>query len=110
MLAIAVAFVGFVFYSLMTVQPVEVVNSHLEHDGSRVFVVGELHNTASEPRAIDLEVHYYDRNGRALGQDTIKVDGLNPGAERGFKSPPREIAGVNDYSLYLNNGRNPYGN
>jgi hypothetical protein len=29
---------------------------------------------------------------------------------REFKSPPRAIDGVEDFSIYMNNGRNPYGN
>jgi hypothetical protein len=110
MLGAGVAFAGFVFYSLFTVEPVKVVRSHLEHDGDTVFVSGEVRNTADHPRAIDLEVHYYDHNGRPIGQDSIVLDELGAGAVRDFKSPPRPIAGVEDFSLYMNNGRNPYGN
>ncbi len=110
MLAVALAFVGFVFYSLISVEPVKVVRSHLEHNGNRVFVAGQVRNTAGDARAIELEVHYYDRNGRPLGQDTLKLDGLEAGAVREFKSPPRAIDGVEDFSIYMNNGRNPYGN
>jgi hypothetical protein len=104
------AFAGFVFYSLLTVEPVKVVRSHLEREGDSVFVSGEVRNTADHPRAIDLEVHYYDRNGRPIGQDSIVLDELGAGAVRDFKSPSRTISGVEDFSLYMNNGRNPYGN
>jgi hypothetical protein len=110
MLAGALAFVGFVFYSLISVEPVKVVRSHLEHNGNRVFVAGQVRNTADHARTIELEVHYYDRNGRPLGQDTLTLDGLDSGAVREFKSPPRAIDGVEDFSIYMNNGRNPYGN
>jgi hypothetical protein len=110
MLAAAVAFAGFVFYSLVSVEPIKVVRSHLEHDGHRVYVAGQVRNTADHVRAIELEVHYYDGNGRPLGQDTLALDGLEAGAVREFKSPPRTIDGVEDFSIYMNNGRNPYGN
>ena len=110
MLASGLAFASFVLYSLFTIEPVKVVRSHLEHDGDRVFVAGEVRNTADQPRAIELEVHYCDHNGRALGQDSLSFDGLQAGALRDFKSPPRVLAGVEDFSIYLNNGRNPYGN
>jgi hypothetical protein len=110
MLAAALAFAGFVFYSLISEEPVRVVRSHLEHDGNRVFVTGQVRNTADRTRAIELEVHYYDRNGRPLGQDTLTLDGLAAGAVREFKSPQRTIDGVEDFSIYMNNGRNPYGN
>lgn len=110
MLVGGLAFAGFVIYSLFTLEPIKVVRSHLEHDGDRVFVAGEVHNTADHPRGIELEVHYYDRNGRPLGQDLLNLDGLQAGASRDFKSPPRALVGVQDFSIYLNNGRNPYGN
>jgi hypothetical protein len=110
MLAGGLAFAGFVFYSLVSVEPVKVVRSQLEHDGRRVFVAGQVRNTADQARAIDLEVHYYDRNGRPLGQDTLTLNGLEAGAVREFKSPQRSIDGVADFSIYMNNGRNPYGN
>ena len=109
-LAVGLAFVGFVFYSLIAVEPIKVVGSHLEHQGNRVFVAGQVRNTADHARSIELEVHYYDRNGRPLGQDTLTLDGLDAGAVREFKSPQRAIDGVADYSIYMNNGRNPYGN
>ena len=110
MLAGGIAFAGFVFYSLLSVEPVKVVNSHLEHSSGLVDVAGQVRNTAERARAIELEVHYYDRIGRPLGQDTLTLSGLGPGATRAFKSPPRAIDGVEDFSIYLNNGRNPYGN
>jgi hypothetical protein len=110
MIAGGVLFAGFVFYSLSTVEPVKVLQSHLEHRGDSVFVSGQVRNTADHPRAIDLEVHYYDHNGRPIGQDSITLDELAAGAVRDFRSPPRPLEGVADFSLYMNNGRNPYGN
>jgi hypothetical protein len=110
MLVGGLAFAGFVFHSLVTVEPVRVVQSRLLRDGDRVYVAGVVRNTGASTRAIDLEVHYYDGNGRPLGQDTIIVNGLAAGAVRDFRSPPHIIAGVADFSIYMNNGRNPYGN
>jgi len=110
MLAGAIAFGGFVFYSLITVEPVRVVQSRLERAGNRVYVAGAVRNTANSARAIDLEVHYFDRQGRPLGQDTVVIADLAPGAMRDFKTPAHTITGVADFSIYMNNGRNPYGN
>ncbi len=110
MLAAGIAFAGFVFYSLLYVEPIKVVSSRLEHNGNLVDVAGQVRNTADRPRAIELEVHYYDKNGHSVGQDTLTLDGLGAGATRDFKSPPRAIDGVEDFSIYMNNGRNPYGN
>jgi hypothetical protein len=110
MLVGGLAFAGLVFYSLFSVEPIKVVRSHLERQSGRVFVTGEVLNTADRPRAIELEVHYYDHNGRPLGQDSLTLDDLQAGAVRDFRSPPRVLDGVEDFSIYMNNGRNPYGN
>ena len=110
MLVGGLVFAGFVIYSLLTLEPVKVVYSHLERDGNRVFVAGAVHNTGDHARRIELEVHYYDRDGRPLGQDSLNLEGLQADAVRDFKSPPRVLEGVDDFSIYLNNGRNPYGN
>jgi len=51
MLAGALAFVGFVFYSLVSVEPVKVLRSRLEHDGNRVCVAGPgSQHRGSRPR------------------------------------------------------------
>ena len=110
LLAGALAFCAFVFYSLTTVEPVRVVQSRLIRNGDRVSVAGVVRNTGASARAIRLEVHYYDGNGRSLGQDTIAFDPLAAGAVHDFKSPARTLDGVATFSIYLNGGRNPYGN
>jgi hypothetical protein len=40
----------------------------------------------------------------------VSMDGLRRGAASHFKSSPRRDDGVADFSIYLNHGRNPYGN
>jgi hypothetical protein len=109
-LALSIAFVGFVFYSLLRVQPVKVLNSRLDRDGGDVAVTGTVENTGRRAAAVDLEVHYYDSAGRELAHDTLKLRNLEGGQRRAFKSPERDIAGVADFSIYLNKGRDPYGN
>jgi hypothetical protein len=101
-------FTLFVIYSLFNVSPVSVVESHLQRRGDQVCVVGELSNASRHPAAIDLEVHYFDSAGRALGQNTMSLDAI-PG-RREFRTPPMMLGGVSAFSLYLNHGRNPYGN
>lgn len=109
-LIVAIAFAAFVFYSLFKVEPVRVVASHLERRGGQVFVDGSLKNTGPDLGPLDVEVHYYDANGRALGQDKIVVSGMKTGTEEHFATPPRALGDVSEFSIYLNHGRNPYGN
>jgi hypothetical protein len=106
----ALVFAGFVFYSLLSVEPVRVIASHLERRGAVVFVDGNLRNTGPDLGPVDVEVHYYDAHGRALGQDKIVVAQMKKGAEAHFATPPRMLGEVSEFSIYLNHGRNPYGN
>ena len=109
-LGAALAFGAFVAHAFFSVQPIEVVASRLDRDSNGVHVTARLRNTGDQPRALDMEVHYYDANGRPLGADTIAIKRLDAGATADFSSPPHQIAAVKDFSIYLNNGRNPYGN
>ena len=109
-LAIGIAFAAYVFHSLARTEPVEVIQTRLEHQGGKVFVAGQVKNTGSSARTIDLEVHYYDRNGRPVGEDALQLNALGVGEVAAFKSPPHTLDGVADFSIYLNHGRNPYGN
>jgi hypothetical protein len=106
----AIAFVAVVFVLLAHVQPIKVIDSRLEHEGDNVFVAGDLRNTGARPAALDLEIHYYDSAGRPLGEDRLKVGPLGAGAEEHFRGPVHPAGSVEDFSLYLNQGRNPYGN
>jgi len=106
----AIAFVAVVFVLLAHVQPVKVIDSRLEHEGDSVFVAGDLRNTSARPAALDLEIHYYDHAGRPLGEDRLQVGPLDAGVKQHFRGPAHAARSVEDFSLYLNQGRNPYGN
>ncbi len=81
----ALAFAGFVFYSLSQTEPVKVLQPRLEHSDAGVFLTGELKNTGSGAQAIDVEVRYYDSQGRQLAQDTVKIDHLGSGETKEFR-------------------------
>ncbi|MGH7815216.1 MAG: FxLYD domain-containing protein [Candidatus Binataceae bacterium] len=106
----ALCFAGYVFYSLFHLEPVVVESKQLERSGGEVFVAGELKNTGKRTGPLKLEVHYYDRGGHQLAGDTVKVAAMAAGATATFKTPSHRLNGVSDFSLYLNHGRNPYGN
>ena len=106
----AICFAGYVFYSLVGVEPVKVAETRLVRSGNRVLVEGEVRNTGEDTGPLQIEVQYFDRDGRSIGKDIVSLDGLHRGAAAHFKSPPRSDDGVADFSIYLNHGRNPYGN
>jgi hypothetical protein len=110
LLVAAAGFTAFVFYSLWRVEPVRVVRSSLEHADGKVFVAGELRNTGPKSGPFDLEVHYFDSAGRPIGQDKILVGAMPQGAQTAFRTPERSLPDASEFSIYLNHGRNPYGN
>jgi hypothetical protein len=109
-LVAALCFAAYIFYSLTGVEPVKVAGSRLVRSGDRVSVEGEVRNTGDDTGPLELEVRYFDRNGHALGKDVVSMGRLRHGAASHFKSSPRPDDGVADFSIYLNHGRNPYGN
>ncbi len=110
MLLAALGFALYVFFALFAVEPIKVAGSRLVRSGDEVSVEGDLRNTGGDAGPIEVEVRYFDRSGRAIGNDKVSVGGLRSGSESHFKSSPQKLDGVADFSLYLNHGRNPYGN
>ncbi len=103
-------FAGFVFYALSGVEPVKVMGTRLERKGGQVAVAGTVENTGSATAAIDLEVRYYDAGGRTLASDMLTMRDLKSGERRGFETHARDLPAAANFSIYLNHGRNPYGN
>jgi len=106
----ALCFGAYVLYSLTGVEPVKVAGTRLIRSGDRVSVEGDLRNTGDDTGPLQLEVRYFDRDGHSIGKDVVSMEGLHHGAATHFKSSPRHDDGVADFSIYLNHGRNPYGN
>jgi len=109
-LVACLAFAGWVFYALHSAEPVRVTDTSLRHENGQVFVQGKIQNTGPDTGPLDLEVHYYDDGGRAIGRDKIVVDKLPEGMVARFRTPARPFERAASFSLYLNHGRNPYGN
>jgi hypothetical protein len=106
----AVVFCAGVLWLLMRSQPVEVTRSHLEQSHGQIYVAGQVRNQGDTASSVKLELHYFDQGGHPLGLDTISLDSLPAGSERAFRGPPHDAGTIAAYSIYLNQGRNPYGN
>jgi len=76
----ALCFAGYVFYSLIGAEPVKVGDTRLVRSGDQVSVEGVVRNTGDDTGPIQVEVHYFDRDGHAVGKDVVSVDGLHRGA------------------------------
>jgi hypothetical protein len=106
----ALCFAAYVFYLLAGAEPVKVADTRLVRSGDQVSVEGEVRNTGDDTGPLQVEVQYFDRAGHSIGKDMVSLDGLRRGAAAHFQSSPRPDDGVADFSIYLNHGRNPYGN
>ncbi len=109
-LVIAAGFVGYVAYNLLWLEPVKVLRPKLQHSTDGTFVSGAVENTGSSEDSVSLEVRYYDGRGHPLGSDMVHIDHLGSGATRDFRLPGRVLPDDASFSIYLNHGRNPYGN
>jgi hypothetical protein len=110
LIAGAGAFCVVVLWLLMRSQPVQVTASRLEESHGQIYVAGQIRNQGDTASSVKLELHYFDQAGHPLGLDTISVDRLAAGSVRGFHGPPHDPGTIAAYSIYLNQGRNPYGN
>ncbi|HYL59400.1 MAG TPA: FxLYD domain-containing protein [Candidatus Acidoferrales bacterium] len=106
----SICFAAYVLYGLATVEPVKVTGTRLIRNGDQVSVEGEVRNTGEASGPVEIEVRYFDANGHALGRDTVSIGSIQRDAATTFKSPARRLDGVADFSIYLNHGKNPYGN
>ena len=107
----AAAFAVMVFTMLAHVEPIEVVDSRLVRSGDSTFIQGKVRNAGSDAGPIAIQVRYFDTNGRKLAEDEVKLPRLGAGAEADFSSPARELpSDVRDFTIYVDRGRNPYGN
>jgi hypothetical protein len=109
-LLLAIAFMAFVFYSLLHTEPVKVLHPAIAHDVGGAFLAAAVQNTSASEQAVDLDIKYYDPDGRQIGQDTVRVYHLSSGETREITAPARLLPQGASYSVYLNHGRNPYGN
>jgi hypothetical protein len=108
-LFVAGGFILYVLFSLLNAEPVK-VTSELDRSGDLVSVQGELSNVGDASGPVTVEVRYYNDAGTTIARDTLNLHALAKGASEQFQSPRRTLRGVASYSIYLNHGRNPYGN
>lgn len=107
---LALGFVGYVAYTLLYSEPVKVLHSQLSHSKEGDFVSGAVENTGPDNESISLEIRYFDEGGHQVASDTVKLDRLSSGATLDFNTAPRALPPSVSYTIYLNHGRNPYGN
>ena len=109
-LAVVSVFAAYLIWALRGEEIFWVANKKLEYTAAGVVVSGEIRNTAAAASAANIEVTFFDARGRQLGKEVITLDNLEAGATVGFRTQPKVLANVQDYTIYVNTGRNMYGN
>jgi hypothetical protein len=109
-LIVLVAFLGYFVWALQSEEVFRVVNKKLEQTSSGIVVSGEVLNTAAAATGVNIEVTFFDHQGRQLTQETVTLDHLAPGVTSPFRTQPRPLTNVKDYTIFVNTGRNMYGN
>lgn len=110
LLAIAVVFMGFVFYSLFRVEPLEIRSAKLRHVGDDVVVAGVVENTGPSVKGARLKLRLFDNHGEPVGQREIALGALGHGASRRFTSQPISAPGATEYTVSVDRGTDMYGN
>ncbi|HEV8713043.1 MAG TPA: FxLYD domain-containing protein [Candidatus Binatia bacterium] len=109
-LAVLIVFVAYLIWALRAEEAFQVTHKKLEYTDSGVTVSGEIHNTAATAATVNVEVTFFDAQGRQLGKEAVTLHDLGAGTTAAFRTQPKMLADVKDYTIYVNTGRNMYGN
>ena len=109
-LVVLAVFLGYFVWSLRSEEVFRVVNKKLEQTPSGLVVSGEVLNTAAATSGVNVEVTFFDQQGRQLTQETVTLDHLAAGTTAPFRTQPKTLTNVKDYTVFVNTGRNMYGN
>lgn len=103
-------FLGYFLWALRSEETFRVVEKKIEHTDNGVVVRGEVYNASASPTSLNVEVSFFDSRGRELSKETVTLNSLDSGGRATFRTQPKQLPDVKDYTIYLNTGRNMYGN
>jgi hypothetical protein len=109
-LAVISILIGYFFWALQAEEVFRVVSKKLEQTDAGVVVSGEVHNTTTSASAINVEVTLFNDRGQKLAEETVVLADVQAGGTVPFRTQPKQLTNVKDYTIYVNTGRNMYGN
>ncbi len=109
-LGVVIAFIGYFFWALQSEEVFRVVSKRLEQTDAGVIVSGEVYNTTPSASAINVEVTLFNDRGQKLSEETVVLADVQAGGTVPFRTQPKRLTDVKDYTIYVNTGRNMYGN
>jgi hypothetical protein len=109
-LIIMAGFLGYFVWALRSEEVFRVVERNLEQTPSGLVVSGAVLNTAAAATGVNVDVTFFDDRGRQLTQETVTIDHFAAGATVPFRTKPKPLATVKNYTIHVNTGPNMYGN
>jgi hypothetical protein len=109
-LTVVIVFLVYVLWALRAEETFPVTQKKLEYTDSGVRVSGEIRNTAATVATVNVEVTFFDEQGRQLGKEMVTLPNLEVGATAAFHTQPKRLTEVKNYTISVNTGKNMYGN
>jgi hypothetical protein len=109
-LGVIIAFIGYFVWALRSEEVFRVITKKLEQTDAGVIVSGEVLNTTTNASAINVEVTFFNHRGQKLSEETVALSNVQAGGTVSFRTQPKRLSDVKDYTIYVNTGRNMYGN
>ena len=109
-LGVVIVFIGYFFWALQSEEVFRVVSKKLEQTDAGVVVSGKVHNTTASASAINVEVTLFNDRGQKLSEETVALTNVQAGGTVPFRTHPKRLSDVKAYTIYVNTGRNMYGN
>jgi len=110
LLGVVIGFIGYFFWALQSEEVFRIVSKKLEQTEAGVIVSGEVHNTTTSASAVNVEVTLFNQRGQKLSEETVTLANVQAGSTVPFRTQPKQLIDVKDYTIYVNTGRNMYGN
>lgn len=108
-LAAFAAMVAAVWLSMRTEERFVVESPRLERTPAGARVVGSIRNPGAPAGLVKVEVTTVSGATGQTEKETLELRDVASGETREFASTPKS-AEVRNFSVYVNEGRNPYGN
>ena len=107
---ILTVFLGYFVWALRSEEVFRIVKRQLEQTPRGLVVSGEVLNTAAPATGVKVDITFFDQRGRQLTQETVTLDYLAAGATVPFRTQPKVLTTMKDYTSHVNTGPNMYGN
>ena len=109
-IAVALLFAAFVFWNFGGADRFAVSGVILEQTAGGAVLSGTVRNRGERAPLVNVEVTFFGPDGREVHKEVVELRDLDAGKDLPFRTPPRSGREVASYSVYINAGRNPYGN